>query len=160
MIVSIVVGTASLVWGYSIADMNSPARWLAAAGVIWLLAQWRRIHWVGSIVLLVFVAAAAAGLWIGLPINLMTLGAVGGLLGWDMTEFTRRLRSAAATDDVRGMELRHMARVAIVSALGLAIAALTAIVHVKIPFELAVLLVLLAAIGLIRLVAWLQRGNE
>ncbi len=160
MIVSIVVGTAALAWGYSAAGLNAPARWLVAAGIVWLLAQWRRVHWIGSIVLLAFVAAAALGLWIGLPISLMTLGAVGGLLGWDMADFTRRLHFASPTDDVRGMELRHMARVAIVSALGLAIAALTAIVHVKIPFELAVLLVLLAAIGLTRLVAWLQRGNE
>jgi hypothetical protein len=33
-------------------------------------------------------------------------------------------------------------------------------VRVKIPFELALLLVLLAAVGLTRLVAWLQRSGE
>jgi len=160
MIVSIVVGTAALVWGYSSAGLDSPARWLAVAGAAWLLAQWRRVHWVGSIILLAFVAAAAVGLWIGLPLSLMTLGAVGGLLGWDLADFTRRLHFASATDDLRGMELRHLARVAIVSAIGLGIAGITAIVRVKIPFELAVILVLLAAIGLTRLVAWLQRGND
>jgi hypothetical protein len=160
MIVSIVVGTAALVWGYSAAGLDSPARWLAAVGAAWLFALWQRAHWVGSLVLLVFVAAAAVGLWIGLPISLMTLGAVGGLLGWDMADFTRRLHLASATDDVRGMELRHMARVAIVSAIGLGIAGITALVRIKIPFELAVLLVLLAVIGLTRLVVWLQRGSE
>jgi len=160
MIISILVGTATLAWGYSAAGLDASARWLLAAGAVWLFAQWRRVHWVGSLVLLVFVAAAAVGLWIGLPVSLMTLGAISGLLGWDMADFTRRLHFASTTDDVRGMELRHMARVAIVSALGLGIAGITAIVRVKIPFELAVILVLLAAIGLTRLVAWLQRGSE
>lgn len=161
MYAGILAGTTALAVGYALADLNNMALGLLLAGLFWLLAQWKRAYWYASPALLAFVAAAAYGLWIGLPASLMAVGAVGGLLGWDLADFTRRLRMASPRDDTTGMERRHMLRVSIVSALGLIIAAVTAFVRVKIPFELALLLVLLAAVGLTRLVAWLQRyGGE
>lgn len=161
MYAGILVGTAALYLGYFLADLDGFALGVLAVGLLWLLAQWKRVYWYASPALLAFVSAAAYGLWISLPASLMTLGAVGGLLGWDLADFTRRLRTASPKDDTSGMERRHMARVSIVSALGLVIAGLTAFVRVQIPFELALLLVLLAAVGLTRLVAWLQRyGGE
>jgi hypothetical protein len=143
-----------------VADLNVFALWIVVAGLVWLLAQWKRVYWFASPALLIFVSAAAYGLWVGLPASLMALGAVGALLGWDLGDFTRRLRMASPKDDTLGMERRHMTRVSIVTALGLVIAGITAFVRVKIPFELALLLVLLAAVGLTRLVAWLQRSGE
>jgi len=160
MVISIVAGSASLAWGYSIAGLDAPARWLLVAGAIWLVAMWRRWNWVGSLILLIFVAAAAFGLWISLPASLMMLGAVGGLLGWDMADFARRLRFASSTDNVRSLELHHLGRVLIVAILSLTIAGFISLVKIRIPFELAVILVLVSAIGLTRLVVWLQRRNE
>ena len=160
MFASFVVGTAALYWGYSMGGLDSVAGWLVAAGAAWMLAQWQKLSWVASLVLLVFVSAAAYGLWVGLPASLMTVGAVGGLLGWDLSDFLHRMRFASPTDDKRGMEMRHLTRVLIVMALGLVIAGISSIVRVKIPFELAVVLILLAAVGLTRVVAWLQRKGE
>lgn len=160
MVVSIVVGTGALFWGYSLADLDTPARWLLAAGAAWLFAQWQRLHWAASLALLVFVGAAGYGLWIGLPASLMTLAAVGALLGWDLAGLLYRLRFAALTDDVKSIERMHMARVTVVSALGLVIAGLAAVVRIKLSFELAVVLVLLAGIGLTQVVSWLQRRGE
>jgi hypothetical protein len=160
MVVSIVAATGALAWGYSAANLVEPARWFVLAGALWLLAQWRRWSWISSLVLLVFVAAAAFGLWIGLPPSLMVIGAVGGLLGWDLADFLRRLRFAAPSDDGHAMELRHLARVSIVAAISLVIAGVSAIVHIRIPFELAVILALVGTLGLTRLVAWLQRSME
>ena len=104
--------------------------------------------------------AAGYGLWIGLPASLMTLAAVGALLGWDLAGLLYRLRFAALTDDVKSIERMHMARVTVVSALGLVIAGLAAVVRIKLSFELAVVLVLLAGIGLTQVVSWLQRRGE
>lgn len=160
MVLSILMGTGSLAWGYSAAGLDGPVRWFLAVGALWLVAQWRRWHWAASLIMLVFVGAAAYGLWIGLPANLMLLGAVGGLLGWDMDDFMRRLHMASAHDDVRSMELHHLGRVAVVAAISLGIAGFTTLFRVKIPFELAVVLVLLAAFGLTRMIGRLQRNRE
>lgn len=160
MYASIVVGTGALFWGYSLASLDGPARWLLAAGAAWLFAQWQRLHWAASLGLLVFVGAAAYGLWAGLPASLMTLAAVGGLLGWDLAGLSHRLRLASPTDDVKKIEQMHMARVAVVSALGLVLAGVASVIRIRLSFELAVVLVLLAGIGLTQVVSWLQRRGE
>lgn len=160
MLLSIVIATVALAWAYFTSGLSAVAYWLLAAGGLWLLAEWRRLHWAASLVLLFFVGAGAVGLWIGLPASLMVVGAVAGLLGWDLSGFARRMRFASRTDDLRGLEMRHLARVAIVAALALLIAGLASILHIKVPFELAVLLALMGALGLTRLVFWIQREND
>lgn len=160
MVLSIVAASGALAWGYSLGGLEGAGRWILIAGALWLLAQWRRLTWVGSLVLLIFIGAAAVGLWIGLPPSLMVIGAVGGLLGWDLAGFLQRMRRASPFDDVHAMELRHLGRVSIVAAISLVIAGLSLIVHIRIPFEVAVALALLGALGLTRLAVWLQREND
>lgn len=160
MVLSIMTASGALVWGWWLGGMEGAARWLAAAGALWLLSEWRRLRWVGSLVLLVFIGAAAYGLWLGLPASLMLIGAVAALLGWDLSAFLQRMRRASPHDDLRGMERRHLGRVSIVAALSLVIAGLAAFVRVRLPFEVAVGLALLGTLGLTRLVMWIQREND
>jgi hypothetical protein len=88
----------------------------------------------------------------------MILGALGGLLGWDLSDFARRLSYASPMDDIQGMERRHLERVGIVAGLGLVIALLSVLIHIqRLAFEVAVALVLLAALGLTRLVIGLRK---
>ena len=88
----------------------------------------------------------------------MLLGALGGLLGWDLSDFARRLSYAASTDDLIGMERRHLARVGIVAALGFGLALLSLYIRInRLAFEVAVVLVLLAVLGLTRLVIGLRK---
>jgi hypothetical protein len=160
MLISIVAATGSLTAAYWIAGQSSAANALLVIGILWLLGEWKRVRWITSLALLAFVSAAAAGLWIGMPPSLMVVGAVAALLGWDLSSFARRLSRAARTDDVHGLEMRHLARAAIVAALALVIAGIASFVRLHIPFELAVVLVLLGTIGLTRLVFWIQREND
>lgn len=160
MVFSILVAAGSLAWGYSISEFPEVSTWLLAAGAIWLLGEWRRFRWSAPLILLIFISSAGFGLWFGLPASLMVVGAVAGLLGWDLSSFAERLRFAAPSDDLRGLEMRHLGRVAIVAALGLLLAGISAIIKVRIPFEVAVALSLLGTIGLTRLVFWIQRGNN
>jgi hypothetical protein len=102
--------------------------------------------------------AAAYGVWNQFPVVWMLLGAVGGLLGWDLSDFGRRLSYASPMDDTRGLERRHLERVGIVAALGLGLAILSVVIRVeRLAFEVAVGLVLLAALGLTRLVIGLRK---
>ncbi|HEX6268997.1 MAG TPA: hypothetical protein VFZ43_02075 [Anaerolineales bacterium] len=134
------------------------ARWFLLLGVLWLTAHWRKWYWFSSVALLITIIAAAYGVWREFPIVWMLLGALGGLLGWDLSDFARRLSYAAPMDDIQGMERRHVERVGIVAALGFGIALLSVFVRInRLAFEVAVVLVLLAALGLTRLVIGLRK---
>jgi hypothetical protein len=61
-------------------------------------------------------------------------------------------------DDTRTMERRHMERVGIVAALGLGLALISLYIRIhRLAFEVAVALLLLAALGLTRLVIGLRK---
>src|SRR5215510_15563483 len=116
MILSIVLGSGSLAYAYSQAGLSDPARWFVWIGVLWILTVWRKVYWASSVAFLLIILGAAYGVWNSLATVWMLLGALGGLLGWDLSDFARRLSYAASTDDVVGMERRHLARVGIVAA--------------------------------------------
>jgi hypothetical protein len=157
-LLSVLLGTGSLAYGYSQAGRADPARWFIWLAVLWILSHWRKVHWGSSVAFLLVIAGAAYGIWNNLTIMWMLLGALGGLLGWDLSDFARRLSYAAPTDDIRGMERRHLVRVGLVAALGFGLAWLSAVIRInRLAFEVAVGLVLLAALGLTRLVIRLRR---
>jgi hypothetical protein len=158
LIISIIVGTGSLAIGYAQMGFTRPAIWFPLLGALWLAAHWRKWYWFSSVGLLITIIAAAYGVWREFPTIWMLLGALGGLLAWDLSDFARRLSYAAPMDDTQGMERRHLERVGIVAALGLGIALLSEFIHIRrLAFEVAVGLVLLAALGLTRLVIGLRK---
>jgi hypothetical protein len=158
LVLSILLGTASLAFGYSQAGSADISRWFLLLAAIWLIAHFRKWYWFSSIALLIIIMAAAYGVWRGFPTVWMLLGALGGLLGWDLSDFARRLSYASPMDDTRSMERLHMERVGIVTALGLGLALLSIFIRIqRLAFEVAVGLVLLAALGLTRLVMGLRK---
>ena len=158
LVLSILLGTASLAMGYGQAGADVYSRWFLLLAALWLLAHFRKWYWFSSIALLITVFAAAYGVWHEYPTVWMLLGAVGGLIGWDLSDFARRLSYASPMDDTRSMERRHLERVGIVAALGVGLALLSLYVHIhRLAFEVAVALVLLAALGLTRLVIGLRK---
>lgn len=158
LILSILLGTASLAMGYGQAGATDYPRWFLLLAVVWLFAHFRKWYWFSSIALLIIVVGAAYGVWREFPTVWMLLGAVGGLLGWDLSDFARRLSYAAPMDDTRGMERRHLERAGIVAALGVGLALLSIYIRInRLAFEVAVGLLLLAALGLTRLVIGLRK---
>jgi hypothetical protein len=158
LVLSVILGTGSLAIGYSQMGLTEPAPWFGLLGALWLAAHWRKWYWLSSVGLLITIIAAAYGVWREFPTIWMLLGALGGLLAWDLSDFARRLGYAAPMDDTEGMERRHLERVGIVAALGLGIALLSLLIHInRLAFEVAAALILLAALGLTRLVIGLRK---
>ena len=158
LILSILLGTISLLLGYSQSEAPISPFWFLVLAALWLFTHFRKWYWFSSVALLVIVIAAAYGVWNGYATVWMLLGAVGGLLGWDLSDFARRLSYASPMDDTRPIERRHLERAGIVAALGLGLALLSLFIHVqRLAFEVAVGLVLLAVLGLTRLVIGLRK---
>src|SRR5512141_1757115 len=139
LVLSILVGTASLAMGYGQAGATDYSRWFLVLAAIWLFAHFRKWYWFSSIALIIVVVAAAYGVWQEFPTVWMLLGAVGGLLGWDLSDFARRLSYASPMDDTRTMERLHMERAGIVAALGGGLALLSVYIRIhRLAFEVAV----------------------
>ncbi|MBN1454457.1 MAG: hypothetical protein JW963_25795 [Anaerolineales bacterium] len=156
---SVLMSTGSLAYAYNAAGFGMLARYVMVFAALWLFAGYKRWTWFSAIALLLSVALAGFGLWIELSPGWMISGALGGLLAWDLTEFMRRLRFAARTDDLRDLERRHLARVTIVALIGVALASIPMLVRLEFTFEWVVLLTLIATLGITQLVAWLRRGG-
>jgi len=158
LIFSILLGTISLAIGYTLGGMSFYSLWFVLLAAAWLVTHFRKWYWFSSIALLVEIVAAAYGVWHGFATLWMLLGALGGLLGWDLSDFARRLSYASPMDDTRPLERVHMERVAIVAVLGIGLAILSLFVRIhRLAFEVAVGLVLLAVLGLTRLVIGLRK---
>lgn len=158
MVVSIIVSMSSLAYGFWQAGLSDPARWIVLIGIVWLLAHWRKLYWFSSMAFFLAVVAAGYGVWSEFPAMWMLLGALGALLGWDLSDFAQRLRFAAPTDNIPEMERRHLGRVAVVAVLGGGLAYLSSVFQVRrLAFEVAVGLILIAALGLTRLVMRLRK---
>ncbi len=155
---SILLGNISLAIGYGQAGLLA----IRPGSSCWPPSGFLRTFGSGtgspSIALLVMIVAAAYGVWLGYPTVWMVLGGVGGLIGWDLSDFSRRLGYAAPMDDTRTMERRHLERVGIVAALGLGLALLSIVLRFeRLAFEVAVGLLILAVLGLTRLVIGLRK---
>lgn len=158
LILSILLGNAALAIGYGQGGAAVSSVWFLLLAALWLFTHFRKWYWFSSVALLIMIIAAAYGVWLGYPTVWLVLGAVGGLLGWDLSDFARRLGYAAPMDDTRTMERRHLERAGIVAALGLGLALLSTVFHFqRLAFEVAVVLLILAALGLTRLVIGLRR---
>ncbi len=158
LILSILIGNISLAIGYGLGGAAGYSIWFVLLAALWLFTHFRKWYWFSSLALLIMILAAAYGVWAGYPALWMVLGAVGGLLGWDLSDFARRLSYAAPMDDTRTMERRHLERAGIVAALGLGLALLSTFLRFeRLAFEVAVGLLILAVLGLTRLVIGLRK---
>ena len=157
-VVSVLMGVGSLAFAYSGIGQERLVYGLLALGAFWLYAGWRRWAWASSGIILILVTAAGYGLWIELSPGWMIAGALGALLAWDLSEFLRRLKVAPKTDDLRGMQRRHLARLTLVAILGLALASISMLVRLEFTLEWMMLLAVVGVLGITQLVAWLRRG--
>ena len=159
-LISILAGLGSLAWSYENAGQSPVALILLSFGVVWIYAVWRRWIWISIIGIFLTLGLAAYGLWIDLSTGWMVAGALGGLMAWDLAEFMRRLHNAPKTDELRGLQRRHLARLTIVAALGLLLSSISMLVRLEFTFEWMVLLTLIAILGISQMIAWLRKGGE
>jgi hypothetical protein len=157
LLVSIVLASASLAWGYFQSGFALYAIWILIFGAGRLFAVWRRWSWFSSIALLVYIVIAALGLWFESNSTLMFAGGMLTLFAWDVSDFRRRLNLSAKDDDTRGLERHHLIRISLLVLFGFMLASITLSVRVQFTFEWVAVFVVFALLGLGQLVRWLRR---
>jgi hypothetical protein len=154
---SIIISVGSIAWGYSEAGFAIFSRWVIVFGIVWLITAWRGWGWLSSPALAVAVVLSAVGLWFGLTPGWMFAGGIFALFAWDVTDFRHRMISVAADDNARALERRHIARISLLSLIGLFLASIAMIVQFKFTFEWGALLVIVILLGLGQLAMWLRK---
>jgi hypothetical protein len=158
LLLSIVIGTGSLAWGYLQVGLPQFARWIVLFGAVWMIAIWQRWRWFATIGLVFNFLVAALGLWfLDFPPGWMFAGAIGGLLAWDLTYFRYRQRYVSSEEERHAMEGRHLVRVAVLALLGFLFASLAMAVKLEFNFEWALLLAVVAILGITQLVRWFRK---
>ena len=90
----------------------------------------------------------------------MFAGAIGGLLAWDLTYFRYRQRFVASDDERQAIEGRHLVRLSVVALLGFLLASLAMAFKLEFNFEWALLLALVATLGITQLVRWFRKRGS
>jgi hypothetical protein len=156
----IVLATGALALGFAAGGWWTWIPPIVAGGFLWLLGRWRRWGWTASVGLVASAGAAAAGAWLGLPLASMLLALIAGLTAWDLEHLAPRLASAGGSEQARLLERRHLRRLLIVNGAGLLLAIVAVEMEFRLSLTTALLLSLLAIVGLSQVVGFLRRETS
>ncbi len=130
---------------------------LLALAVVGLVFLWRGWGWFLSVLLLLFTGTAAAGFYLDVAPAWLVLGTQAALLAWDQEHLARRIKNAGRVESLSEITRTHLARLAWVSLSGLFLVGLTFLIQVEFSFGVAVLLAVLAVLGVSQGIAYLRR---
>jgi hypothetical protein len=157
-----IVAVASLGFGSGALALGCAldGRWLWCLAVLavaggWSVGRWRRWPGVADAGLAAMASLAAAGVLLGLSAEAMLLGLVGALCAWDLDHFLRRMAHQQRAGDGRVLERRHLGRILAVAGLSLILGLVALRVDLELSLLTAVLLGLLAVLGLGRAARYL-----
>lgn len=155
--VSILAAASAMAAAYALGGRWLPALAVLLLGALWIAVERTGWSWAASLMLGLFSFAATAGAWQGLNPVLLVVGMVGALSAWDLDHFTRQLRSVDDVEEERSLSRRHLRRLLVVDALGLASAGVALTVRVRLSFGVALVLGLVAILGLSQAIGFVRR---
>ena len=154
LIVTIIIATGSLAWGYWQAGLEGAARWVVVFGIIWLVSDRLRWRWFPTVAMLLALLLAVFGIWFEFHPGWMFSGAAFALIAYDLGEFQLRLRSMPARDDIHGRTRRRILRVSILAGLGLAFISLFVFFTGKFSLDWGLFLIVVLLFASIQFLAW------
>jgi hypothetical protein len=157
--ISIVLAASALIAGYGLGALWLPAAAVLVMGVLWILGQRAGWSWFAWLMVVLFTGAAAIGTLLDLNRILLTVGLIASVSAWDLDAFARQLRRVDAVEKELALKRRHLRRLLVVDSLGLLIAVLALAVQIKLSFGLALVLGLVALVGLSRAIRFFRRES-
>ena len=160
MLISTILAASTLGLGYALNGLWGGALLALAVGILWLIGQRYGGGWVAFMSLALFVGMAAAGLELRWGAGWTLLGIVAALSAWDLDHLAQRLRHAEQVREERRLERQHLWRLLSVDGLGLLFAAIALGIRIELGFGLALILGLLAVVGLSQALRFLRRESD
>ena len=157
LVLSIIISTGSLAWGYASVGLDSVVRWMIAFGVLWLFSQWQRWRWFSALGLFLSILFATVGLWLSFPIGWMFASAIFALVAWDMTELRVKLKLLMPREDAKEIERHRVARVSLLAFGALIIASIFILWWRQWNLEWGYFLLGVTLLGLTQIIAWFRK---
>ena len=158
--VSLGCATCALAAGYAIGGLWIWILPILGLAALWLLGQRRGLKWVTSLELLLYVGLAVIGLGQQLTSGLMLLGIIAALAAWDLEDFHHRMDGVERVDHREGLERKYLQRLLIIEGSGTLLAVAAVSLTVTFSFGSALLLGLVAVVGLSRTIGFLRRESD
>jgi hypothetical protein len=160
-LLALIVAATALAVGYVLGGAWPGALTASAVAGLWWLARRRRWgDWTADLGLVSLFGAAAFGAQMGMAGGWMLVSALAALGAWDLDRFARRLEGAGRVMDRRAMEERHLRRLALALGVGAVGGGAALALRVRLSLGVAILLGLLAVIGLSVAVRLLRRESD
>ena len=115
---------------------------------IWVFLERRSLSWAAGIGLLLHMILVGFGLVMEMPFYPMYFAAVFGLLGWDISDFRKRISLAGEDDDVAGVEKAHFVRLLIFAFAAAGVGIFISEVEISLGYWLVLILISIGAGGL------------
>jgi hypothetical protein len=156
----LLVMVAALAIGYAVGGHINWAFVFVGFGALWYFAYLRGAQGIETILFFGFALAAAVGFWLQLAPIAMLVALVCALGAWDLDHFFQRLRLVQRVEMTSGLGRSHLRRLGLIELLGFlaGLAGLTS--NLYMPFWAELVLVLLAVIGISRLVIVVKNTLE
>ncbi len=156
---SIVIATGTLAGAYVLGGQVAAAFALGTLGIIWLLLSLLHKYWVANPVFACLIAFTFVGSLLDFNIVVLWAAILALLVAWDLSHFVQRIRYAERVEDFPQALRQHFLRLGGVLVVGGMFSMLALQLRVRLGFAVAVLLSLLAAIGLAQAVAFFRRES-
>ncbi len=148
---SVGLATACLAGTHALAGIWPGAAASIGLGILWLVGEGQQWRLAAPLGLAASVGLAALGVRLGGDAGvalLALLAVIAALCAWDLAGLAQRLCGPTYVGDQEGLERRHVGRLLAVAALGLLLAVAALALDLSLSFLPALLLSLLAVLGL------------
>ncbi len=156
--ISIGLATLSLALGYGLSSLWAWTPLMVIIGLLWLVGQWYDWEGWASVGLILFIGAAAGGVWHDVAAGWLLGSVVAALIAWDLAHFSQHLNHAGHGENAAELKRTHLRRLLIVASLGLLLGGVALSLQLEFNFGWALLLGLLAILSLGWLIS-LTRGE-
>jgi len=158
-ITSVVVATAGISTAFAMGSLWIPAAAVVVLGPLWVLGHKLQLPWLAWAMMGLYTVGGAVGAWLELRPVFILVGFTAAVSAWDLDHLLGQLGGVDRVEQRATLSRRHLRRVILVDVVSL-IAALAAInLRIEFSFAVAVLLGLVALIGLSRVVSLIARGE-
>ncbi|MBT3336583.1 MAG: hypothetical protein HN855_01240 [Anaerolineae bacterium] len=154
---SLWIGTLALAWTYLQADMSAYVWATLGIGTLWTSGLLQRKKWMPGFGLILLTLLAAAGLYQSLPFGWVFAAALSGLMSYDLSNFSLRLRYLAHAENTHQLQRVHLTRLGVMTLLGLTLSTLAMLWQAEFTFEWAIFLMLAGVWGISLLVGWVRQ---
>lgn len=153
------MGTLALAWAYGQADLSKYLWGVLGVGALWTWGLLQNKNWIPGLGLILLTLLAAAGLYQSLPFGWVFAAALSGLISYDLSNLSLRLRYAAKNEDTHLLQRVHFTRLGIMTLLGLILSTVAMLWQANFTFEWAIFLMLAGVWGVSLLVGWVRQSE-